>query len=104
MEDALKRLDKLTNDEARMANAQIMRTTHNVDERVRGVADQVANVDHIIQGVEVRMADVDERVKVVDDKVAEVIDGAQTISCHKTTLNPVVPRRKGGKGGHSTDS
>ncbi len=51
IEDALKRLDKLTQDEARMATAQLLRVTHTVDDRVRAV----------------------------DDKLAEVMDGAQPI-------------------------
>jgi hypothetical protein len=44
----LKRLDKLTQEEARMATAQVLKVTHTIDDRV----------------------------KVVDDKVAAVIDGA----------------------------
>ena len=55
MEDALKNLDRLTQEEARMMIAENLRATHAVDERVRGVA---------------------ERVLSVDDKVAEVIRGA----------------------------
>ena len=35
LEDALKRLDKLTQEEARMATAQVLQATHNVDDRVR---------------------------------------------------------------------
>jgi hypothetical protein len=69
LEDALKRLDKLTHEEARMATAQVLKATHAVDDRVRGVADQVVGVDD-------RVASVDERVRAVDDKVAEVMDGA----------------------------
>ena len=34
MEDALKRLDKLTQDEARMAAAEILKLTHVVDNKV----------------------------------------------------------------------
>ena len=34
VEDALKRLDKLTNEEARMATAQVLRVTHTVAEDV----------------------------------------------------------------------
>jgi hypothetical protein len=34
MEDALKRLDKLTQDEARMAAAEILKLTHLVDNKV----------------------------------------------------------------------
>jgi hypothetical protein len=44
MEDALKRLDKLTQEEVGMAVAQNLKATHVVDERVRGVADDVDQV------------------------------------------------------------
>jgi hypothetical protein len=44
MEDALKRLDKLTQEEARMAIAENMRATHAVDERVASVDNKVAEV------------------------------------------------------------
>jgi hypothetical protein len=97
LEDALKKLAKLTDEEARMAVAQNLKATHNVDERVRGVAntvvtvdnrvaslgDRVASVDDRVAGVDSRVACVDDKVasvdstvKVVGDKVAEVIHGA----------------------------
>ena len=44
IEDALKRLDKLTQEEARMATAQVLKVTHTIDERVAGVDDKVAMV------------------------------------------------------------
>ena len=62
MEDGLKRLDKLTHEEAWMGIAQNLKATHTVGESVRGVVDKVASVD--------------DRVRVVDDRVAEVIRGA----------------------------
>lgn len=65
LEDALKRLDKVTQEEARMAAVEVLRATHIVDDRVRGISKQVLVVD--------------ERVASVDDKVAEVIDGAQIL-------------------------
>jgi hypothetical protein len=68
MEDAFKKLDKLTREEARMAIAQNLKATHNVDERVRGVGDTVVAVGD-------RVAGVDDRVAAVSDKVAEVIHG-----------------------------
>ena len=80
IEDALKRLDKLTQEEARMATAQALKITHTVDVRVRGVTDQVLDVNNRVAGVDDRVAGVDDRVKAVDDKVAAVIDGAQYIS------------------------
>ena len=62
MEDALKKLDKLTQEGARMVDAANLRATHAVDERVMGVANTVASVD--------------DRLKVVGDKVDSVIHGA----------------------------
>jgi hypothetical protein len=63
MEDALKRLDRLTQEEARMAITENMRATHAVDERVKGVREQVLVVD--------------DRVANVNHKVAEVIHGME---------------------------
>ena len=39
IEDALKRLDNLTNEEARMATAQVLKATHDVDDKVAVVID-----------------------------------------------------------------
>ena len=75
MEDGLKRLDKLTQEEARMATAQVLKVTHTLDERVRGVADRVVDVDDRVVGVDDRVAGVDERVRTVQDNVAVVING-----------------------------
>jgi hypothetical protein len=72
MEDALRQLDNLTQEEARMAIAENLRATHAVDERVRGVTEQVLAVDD-------RVAGVDDRVSNVNDKVAEVIHGVQIV-------------------------
>ena len=44
VEDALKRLDKLTDEEARMATAQVLKATHSVDNRVREVGENVDQV------------------------------------------------------------
>ena len=69
MEDALKRLDKLTHEEAWMGIAQNLKATHTVGESVRGVVDKVVAIGN-------RVAGVDDRVRVVDDRVVEVIRGA----------------------------
>jgi len=45
VEDALKRLDRLTQEEARMAAAQILYLTHAVDNKVTGVGDKLKDVD-----------------------------------------------------------
>ena len=55
IEDALKRLDKLTQEEARMAAAQILRLTHVVDNKVTGVENKMRDVgdkmDIILNGM-----------------------------------------------------
>ena len=55
LEDALKKLDRLTQEEARMASAEVMRLAHSIRD-----------------GVEI----VDGKVEEVGDKVQMVIDGA----------------------------
>ena len=49
IEDALSRLDRLTQDEARMSAAQGLKATHEVDDRLRDVDDEV---DLVIDGVQ----------------------------------------------------
>jgi hypothetical protein len=72
MEDALKRLDKLTHEEARMAVAQNLKATHIVD-------DRVVIVDSRVQVVDARTASINDEVKAINDKVAVAIDGAYSI-------------------------
>jgi hypothetical protein len=44
IEDALKRLDKLTNEEVRVVTAQVLEAAHTVDKKVARVDDKVAVV------------------------------------------------------------
>jgi len=44
IEDALKRLDKLTQDEARMATAQVLKVTHTVDDKLAEVMDGAQHI------------------------------------------------------------
>jgi hypothetical protein len=94
IEDALKRLDRLTQEEARMAAAQILKVANTVDNRVQGIADNMLGVDNRVAGIDNRVADVgsrlqeaneqvkeqvmgvDDRVKAMDDKIAAAVDGA----------------------------
>jgi hypothetical protein len=70
LEDDLKQLDKMTNEEARMAYAEVLRIAHNIDKKVEGVDEKVQCV-----GAQVR--DVDRKVEVVEAKVQMVIDDTQ---------------------------
>ena len=58
LEDAVKRLDNLTQEEARRALSEVLRITHNIRDEV----------------------------KVVDDKVQVVIDGARDMSSRSLIL------------------
>ena len=62
MEDALKRLDNLMQEEAWMMIAENLRATHAVDETVRGAAERVHVVDDRVAGVDERVAGVNDRV------------------------------------------
>ena len=91
--DGLQKLDKMTNEEARMASAQVLRLAHNIDEnvkgvdnKVQGVGNQVKDVDEKVQGVNkdvqvvgIQVQAVNENVKIVEEKVQMVIDGAQIV-------------------------
>ena len=118
LEDALKRLEKLTNEEVRMVTAQLLKATDTVGDRVRvvesnvldvdnkvaGVDERVAGVDERVAGVDGRVACVDENVKAIGDKVAVVIDGAQLslISQQQNIFNSCVLRGKADNGSHTT--
>ena len=72
MEDALRRLDKLTQEEARMAVAENLKATHTVDERVRGVANTVVAIDNRVASVDSRVAGVDDKVEGIANDVDQV--------------------------------
>ena len=55
IEDALERLDKLTQEEARMATAEGLKATHGIDDKVKGVDDK-------IQGVHVKVKNVGDQI------------------------------------------
>ncbi len=82
IEDALGRLDRLTQDEVRMAAAQGLKATHEVDDKVQAIEgtvhavdDKVKTVEGKVQGVDDKVQGVDDRVRDVDDKIGLIIDG-----------------------------
>jgi hypothetical protein len=58
IEDALTRLDKLTQEEARMAAAQILRLTHSVNDKVKAVDEKVTGVRNEIKDTKAVIDDV----------------------------------------------
>lgn len=81
--DALRRLDKLMQEEHRMATARDLRVTHRVNERLVNVENDVQGVRETVNGINEGVTVVDERVQgidcrlnEVDDKIDVIIDGA----------------------------
>ena len=66
LEDAVKRLDKLTQEEARMALAEVLRIAHDIRDEVKVVDSKVE--------------DMGSKVQCVDEKVQVVINGARGVS------------------------
>jgi hypothetical protein len=62
IEDALQELDRLTQEEARTASAELLKITHSVDGKVMGVDDRVKCVNDNVQ-------EVGNKVQVVDIKI-----------------------------------
>jgi hypothetical protein len=102
IEDGLKRLDKLTQEEARMAAAQNLKASHTVDERVKGVADTVVAVDNRVAGVDDRVQqtgnDVDEMKRLsytyfisVDCGALHILSGNQLQESIHNWLSPPDP-------------
>jgi uncharacterized protein YoxC len=72
MEDSLDKLDKLTQEEARMASAEQLKMTHSIDGKVSGVDDRVKGVEERVQDVRGDVQDVRGDVHDVGDKVQDI--------------------------------
>jgi peptidoglycan hydrolase CwlO-like protein len=72
IEDSLKRLDRLTQEEARIASAELLKMTQNINGKVMGV-------DYRVMGVEGKMRDVRDNVQGVGNKVQDVHGDVQDI-------------------------
>ena len=77
VEDALKKLDALTMEEARMAIAETLKITNRVDDTVNRVDDTVNKMDDKVDKVDDKVTKVDDKVDKVDDKVMVLIDGGK---------------------------
>jgi predicted nucleic acid-binding Zn-ribbon protein len=75
IEDALQRLDRLTQEEALMAAAQILNLTHRVDKKVTNVGNQVTDVGNQVTDIGNHVAGVGNKLNDVDDKMDVVVQG-----------------------------
>jgi uncharacterized protein YoxC len=77
IEDSLRKLDKLTEEEARVAAAEHMRITRSVERKVMGVEEGVQDVGKEVQGVNDKVEDVGEMIQDVDERVQNVGERVQ---------------------------
>ena len=74
VEEVLQRLDQLTQEECRMAAAEVLVITRSIDDKVMAVDDKVERVGDEVKGVS-------DRVRNVDDKVGSVVQGKLNLHC-----------------------
>ena len=86
VEDSLQRLDTLTQEEARMASAELLKVAHSVsgqvmvvDDRVKDVEERVGDVSGDVREVGKRVGDVDDRVQGVSSNVQDITDRMQGV-------------------------
>jgi uncharacterized protein YoxC len=75
IEDSLERLDKLTQEEARMASAELLKMTQSVDDKVKGVEGKVQDVRSDVRDVGNKVQDVDHRVQSIGSKISSKVQG-----------------------------
>jgi methyl-accepting chemotaxis protein len=80
VEEALQRLDQLTQEECRMAAAEVL-------EIARGIDDKVTAVDEKVFDVGDKVRDVGDMVKGVDDKVEDLYESVQGINIKVGTID-----------------
>ena len=84
IEDALGRLDKLTQEEALTVSSQALRLTQGVANEVQRICNRVQGVGDSVKGVKDEMKCLDDRVKGLEGKrnpLCKVLDGTQIIFC-----------------------
>jgi hypothetical protein len=75
LEDGVKKLEKLTNEEIAMASAFLVNITHKINAEVAGAREDVKNVDEKVLVVQSNVQLVNDNVKEVNYKVQAMADG-----------------------------
>ena len=88
LEDGLKKLEKLTNEEISMAIAQNLKLANNIDAEVTRVGEGVRSVDKNTLVIKSEVQLVNDNVKAVVDNVQTMADGRQRLFIKSPTLSP----------------
>ncbi|KAN0129873.1 hypothetical protein V8E53_012345, partial [Lactarius tabidus] len=73
VEDALQRLDKLTQEEARMAAAEALTITRGIDDKVNVVDERLEGVDERVQSVDVKVEGIQDQVQIGVDSIQDQV-------------------------------
>ena len=84
VEDALQRLDKLTQEEARMAAAEALTITRGIDDKVNDVDERLEGVDEGVQSIGIKVEGIEDQLQIVDGKV-EGVDSRVKIVDHRVS-------------------
>ena len=86
IKDALQKLDRLTHEEALIANAELLNIVHDVhcnaicvNESIQGISGDLQGVNDMTQNVGDQLRDVYETFRRVDDGVHEIHDTVQNV-------------------------
>jgi peptidoglycan hydrolase CwlO-like protein len=79
LENSLKNLDQLTQEEARMAQAEQLKVSHSIDEKVTDVDKGVKRIDETAKGIEGEVQDARSDVQDVGSKVESVEESMQAL-------------------------
>ena len=82
VEEALQRLDQLTQEECRMAAAEALAITRSIDDKVMTVDDKVKDVGEKVENLDEKMQGVNIKVDAIDDNVQTVDRNVQCVD-HK---------------------
>lgn len=80
VEEALQRLDLLTQEECRMAAAEVLEIARDIDDKVMAVDDKVKDMCTKVRDVCGKVRDVDDKVKNVDEKVENIDEKMQGVN------------------------
>ncbi|KAH9034407.1 hypothetical protein EDB83DRAFT_2525242 [Lactarius deliciosus] len=79
LEDAIKKLDRLTQEEARMALSEVLKITHIIHDDVKAVDSKVGSVDDKVDAIGGKVDDMGTNVNDIGDKVGCVDEKVQVI-------------------------
>jgi hypothetical protein len=90
VEEALQRLDQLTQEECRMAAAEVLEIVRGIDDKVMAVDGKVVYVGDKVRDVCVKVKDVDGKVRRVDKKVEDLDERVQSVNIKVEAVDDIV--------------